>query len=207
MKLGYFIGHFPYIDLFNTPDYDKRYAHGGTEIAAHELALKMIERGHEVDVFTSSMDSKDSLENHPHMKIHRYGTTLKIASANPSFKMIYKPLKHDVDIIHAHSPIPYSDIPALIYAKRKKVPFILTYHYDGQETGGSFIRNAGVFLYNKLFINRVLNRADVIIATTSSYAKESKFSKGYEDKTVVIPNGVNIEAVTSEYSKEGWRTK
>lgn len=207
MKVGYFIGHFPYIDLLNTLDYDKKYAHGGTEIAAHELAIKMIKRGHEVDVFTSSIDSKDSLEKHPHMKIHRYGTTLKIASANPSFKMIYKPLKHDVEIIHAHSPIPYSDIPALIYAKRKKVPFILTYHYDGQETGGSFIRNVGVFLYNKLFINRVLNHADVIIATTRSYANESKFLKGYKDKIVVIPNGINIEDVTTNYSKEECRNK
>lgn len=207
VKVGYFIGHFPYIDLLNTPDYDKRYAHGGTEIAAYELALNMVKRGHEVDVFTSSIDSKDSLETHPNMRVHRYGTTLKIASANPSFKMIYKPLKHDVDIIHAHSPIPYSDIPALIYAKRKKVPFLLTYQYDGQETGGSFIRNAGVFLYNKLFINKVLRHADVILATTNSYAKESKFLKGYQDKIVVIPNGINIEEVTTNYSKEECRTK
>jgi len=207
MKVGYFIGHFPYIDLLNTHDYDKKYAHGGTEIAAYNLAINMNNRGHEIDVFTTSIDSKDSIESYPHMKVHRYGTSLKIASSNPSFNLIFKPLNHSVDIIHSHSPIPYSDIPALIYAKRKKVPFILTYQYDGQETGGSFIRNAGVFLYNKLFINKVLNRADVIIATTSSYAKESKFLKGYEDKIVVIPNGIEIEEVTTNYSKGECRTK
>ncbi|AEG18294.1 glycosyltransferase family 4 protein [Methanobacterium paludis] len=207
MNVGYFIGHFPYIDLLDDPDYVKKYAHGGTEMAAYNLAINMVNMGHEIDVFTTSIDSKDSLETYPHMKVHRYGTTMKIASANPSFKLIFKPLNHDVDIIHAHSPIPYSDIPALIYAKRKKVPFILTYQYDGQETGGSFIRNAGVFLYNKVFINKVLDYADVIIATTNSYANESKFLKGYKDKIVVIPNGINIEEVTTSYSKEECRNK
>ncbi|MEN4006861.1 MAG: glycosyltransferase family 4 protein [Methanobacteriaceae archaeon] len=207
MKIGYFIGHFPYMERLNDADYTKKYAHGGTEIAAYYLAIEMAKKNHNVDIFTTSIDSKDSIETYPHMKVHRYGTSLKIASANPSFKLIFKPLNHDVDIVHAHSPIPYSDIPALIYAKHKKVPFILTYQYDGQETGGSFIRNAGVFLYNRVFINKVLSHADVIIATTSSYAKESKFLKGYEDKIVIIPNGINIEEVTTNYSKEECRNK
>ena len=139
MKIGYFIGHFPYVKLVNTPEYIKQYAHGGTEIAAYNLAVKMAERGNDIDVFTTSINKKNSIEVYPHMKIHRNATTFKIASANASIKLIYKPLNYDLDIVHAHSPIPYSNLPALMYAKRKKVPFILTYQFDGQETGGSFI--------------------------------------------------------------------
>ena len=55
MKIGYFIGHFPYINLVNTPDYIKDYAHGGTEIAAYNLAVEMAERGNDIDVFTTSI--------------------------------------------------------------------------------------------------------------------------------------------------------
>lgn len=207
MKIGYFVGHYPYMNLVNTPEYIKDYAHGGTEIAAYNLALNMAERGNQVEVFTTSIDSKDSIELYPNLRVHRNATTLKIASANPSIKLIYNPLKYDVDIVHAHSPIPYSDLPALIYAKRKKVPFILTYQFDGQETGGSFARNSGVILYNRLFINRVLDTAKVIIATTRSYTNESPFLRRFKDKIVVIPNGINIQEVTTNCTKKEARKK
>ncbi len=205
MKIGYFIGHFPYTNLINTPNYIKTYAHGGTEIAAYNLAINMAKRGNEIEVFTTSIDSRESIEIYPNMRIHRNPTSFKIASANASFKLIYKPLNYDLDIVHAHSPIPYSDIPALLYAKRKKVPFILTYQFDGQSTGGSFMRNAGVGIYNKFFINKVLSSADVIIATTEAYANESPFLKGYKDKIVIIPNGINIEEVTTVHTQEECR--
>lgn len=201
MKIGYFIGHYPYMNLIKTPEYIKDYAHGGTEIAAYNLAVKMAERGNQVDVFTTSIDSRDSIELYPNLRVHRNATSLKIASANPSIKLVYAPLKYDVDIVHAHSPIPYSDLPALIYAKRKKVPFLLTYQFDGQETGGSFARNSGVLLYNRLFINRVLDAAQIIIATTKSYSNESPFLRRFKDKVVVIPNGINIDEVTTQFTK------
>jgi glycosyltransferase involved in cell wall biosynthesis len=207
MKIGYFIGHFPYMNLVNTPEYIKKYAHGGTEIAAYNLAINMAKRGHEIDVFTTSIDSKYSTEIYHNMKVHRYPTSLKIASANPSIKLIYNPLNYDLDIVHAHSPIPYSDLPALLYAKRKKVPLILTYQFDGQETGGSFIRNTGVSIYNKFFIHRVMRSAEVIIATTQSYANESPFLIGYKDKIIVIPNGININELKTPLTKEEARKK
>jgi glycosyltransferase involved in cell wall biosynthesis len=202
MRIGYFVGHYPYQNLVNTEDYIKKYAHGGTEIAAYNLAVNMAKRGNMVDVFTTSIDSKSSLELYPNLKIHRHGTSLKIASANPSIKLIYNPLNYDMDIVHAHSPIPYSDLPALLYAKRKNLPFILTYQFDGVETGGSFARNAGVSLYNKLFIHRVLKAVDVIIATTKSYAQDSPFLSKYPDKTVIIPNGIDIDEVTTPLTRE-----
>jgi len=207
MNIGYFVGHFPYPNLVNTPDYIKKYAHGGTEIAAYNLAVNMANRGNMIDVFTTSIDSNNSVEVYPNMNVHRHGTSLKIASANPSIKLIYNPLNYDMDLVHAHSPIPYSDLPALLYSKRKKLPFILTYQFDGIETGGSFIRNAGVSIYNKLFIHRVLNSADVIIATTKSYAEKSPFLRGYMDKIVVIPNGINIDEVSTPLNRQESREK
>lgn len=207
MKIGYFIGHFPYMERVNEANYIKEYAHGGTEIAAYYLAAEMAKKDHNVDIFTSSINSKDSFELSGGMKIHRYGTNFKIASANVALNMVFKPLKYKLEIVHSHSPIPYSDLPALLYAKRKNVPFVLTYQYDGQETGGSFIRNTGVSVYNKYLLNKVLDYADVIIATTKSYVEESKFLKGYKDKITLIPNGINIDEFNISYSKEECRNK
>jgi len=207
MKVGYFIGHFPYMDLVNDASYTKAYAHGGTEIAAYYLALEMAKKGNNVHVFTSSIDYRDSDEIEKDMKIHRYGTNFKIASANVALKLINKPLKYNLDIVHSHSPIPYSDLPAMFYAKKKKVPYVLTYQFDGQETGGSFVRNTGVKVYNRYLLKKVLNYADMIIATTQSYAKESMFLRYYQDKITIIPNGINIEEFNRGYSKEECRKK
>lgn len=194
------------MDRVNDTNYIKEYAHGGTEIAAYYLAVEMA-KSNKVDIFTTSIDSKDSFERLKNMDIHRYGTNFRIASANVALNLVFKPLKYDLEVVHAHSPIPYSDLPALLYAKRKKVPFVLTYQYDGQETGGSLIRNTGVSVYNKYLLNKVLDYADIIIATTKAYANESEFLREYTDKITLIPNGINIEDFNISYSKEECRNK
>jgi len=206
MKIGYFISHFPYVDRINNANYNKEYAHGGTEIAAYQLA-RNIAKIEEVDIFTTSINSKDSHEVSENMTIHRYGTVLKIASANLSFKILYKPLDCKIDIAHAHYNMPYSDYSALRYAKRNKVPFVVTYHADAQESGGNLIRNWAQIIYNRSLLKNVLNGADVIIATSNSYIDESKFLGNYRDKIEVIPNGINLEEFDINLSKEECRDK
>ncbi|MGB9980624.1 glycosyltransferase family 4 protein [Methanobacterium sp.] len=206
MKIGYFISHFPYIDRVNDANYNKEYAHGGTEIAAYQLA-RNIAKVDEVEIFTTSINSKDSHEISENMLIHRYGTVLKIAGANLSFNILYKPLNYKIDIIHAHYNMPYSDYSALRYAKKNKVPFVVTYHADAQESGGNFIRNWAQIIYNRSLLKNVLNGADVIIATSNSYIDESKFLGDYRDKIEVIPNGINLEEFDINLSQEECRDK
>ena len=167
----------------------------------------MKKRNHDVNIFTTSMDSNDSIENVHGINIYRYGTNFKIASANVALKMIYKPLNYDIEIIHSHSPTPYSDIPAYIYSRRKNVPFVMSYQFDGKESGGSFIRNSGVIFYNRFILNKILEHADVIISSTRSFLRESKFIKKYENKSAIIPNGINLEDFEIDYSKEICRDK
>ena len=207
MNIGYFLAHFPYINLLDGANYFRRYSHGGLEIAAYSLAIEMVKRKHKVNIFTTSINSKDSFEQLDGMDIHRYGTNFKIANANVSFNLILKPPKYKVDIVHAHSPIPPSDIAVLRYVKKKKVPFVLTYHGDAQENMGSFIRNISVSFYNKHILDKVLFHADVIISPSEYYISESRFLGKYKDKIVVIPNGINIEDFEIPYSKEQCREK
>ncbi len=206
MKIGYFISHFPYADGLNESDYHKKYAHGGTEIAAYNLAINMAKK-HEVDVFTTSMTSKDSVDTLGNIKIYRYGTILKIASANLTSGILYKPLNHEVDIAHAQYNTPYSDYSALRYAKKKEVPFVVTYHNDAPESGGIFIRNWANKLYNKTLLKRVLNGADIIIATSKSYIDESMILGDYKDKIKVIPNGINLKEFENTLSKSECRSR
>ena len=208
MKIGYFITFFPYKDLLDDVNYYKRYTHAGAETAAYYLALNMAKKGHEVNVFTTSINSKDALEKHENVNIYRYGTNLKIEKSNISLKLFIEPLKHELEIVHAHSPaIPSSDLPGLRYAKKKKMPLIITYHGDTLETFGSFIRRVGVSFYNKYLLEKVLSYAKVIISPSEYYINESRFLGKYRDKIVTIPNGINIEDFDIPYSKEECREK
>ena len=207
MKIGYFITHFPYENHFNDVNYFKRYTHAGTEEVAYNLAVNMTKKGHEVNIFTTSIDSKDAVEKYENMSIHRYGTNFRIESGNISFHLFRKPLKYQVDVVHAHYSVPIGALAALRYVKKKKTPFIVTYHGDAQENYGGFIRMMSVSFYNKYLLDKVLSYADVIISPSEFYINESRFLGKYRNKIVVIPNGINIEDFDIPYSKEQCREK
>ena len=209
MKIGYFITTFPYKNF--PKKYNNRlikYGYcGGAERVAQHLAVNMSQRNHKITVFTTSINSKDSIERYENMRIHRYGANFKIGYANMSFKLLYKPLKHDIDIVHAHAGNPLAPIAAYQYAKKKKKPFVVTYHGDGQENWGSFIRRISVSFYNKYFLDKILSYADVIISPSEYYIDESRFLGKYRDKIVVIPNGINVDEFDIGYSKDECRKK
>jgi hypothetical protein len=135
MRIGYFINHFPYPELVEKDNYQDVYAHGGTEIAAYMLAREMVKLGHHVEVFTTAIGSRSQVDHEEGIIINRYSTNLKISSANLSLNLINKPQKHYLDLVHAHYNIPTPEIGALRYAQNKKVPLVITYHNDAQETG------------------------------------------------------------------------
>jgi glycosyltransferase involved in cell wall biosynthesis len=209
MKIGYFITTFPY------KNFPKKYANrlikygycGGAEGVAQHLAVNMSQRNHKITVFTTSINHKDSIERYENMGIHRYGADFKIGNANMSFTLLYKPLKHDIDIVHAHAGNPPAPIAAYRYAEKKRKPFVLTYHGDGQENWGSFIRRISISFYNKYFLDKILSYADVIISPSEYYIDESRFLGKYRDKIIVIPNGINMEDFDVSYSKEECRKR
>jgi len=208
MNIGYFVGHFPYKDFGNIDEYTKRYHHDGGINVAYNLALNMAKRGHEINVFTTSIDFRDSIERYDNITIYRYGTNFRIASGNFSFNLFLKPIRHKVDILHTHVGNPIADLAGYAYVKRNKnMPFIITYHGDGQKDIGSFIRNTSVFFYNKYLLDKVLSRADIIISPSEYYIDESRFLGKYRDKIVVIPNGINIWDFGIPHSKEECREK
>lgn len=205
MKIGYFVGHFPYKDLANIVGYTKRYSHDGGVNVAHNLASNMAKRGNDVSVFTTSISSKDSTEECGNTNVYRYGTNFRVESANISLKLFKGPMKHQVDIVHAHVGVPPASIAAIWYAKRKKKPLVVTYHGDAQEDFGSPIRKIGVSLYNKYVLGKIFSSADVIISPSEYYINESRFLGKYRDKTITIANGVDIENFDISDSKEDCR--
>jgi glycosyltransferase involved in cell wall biosynthesis len=207
MKIGYFVTYFPYIDREYNMDYSKRYVHGGAEDVAYNLATKMMQKGHEVDIFTTSINSKESIEKYESMNIHRYGTNFRFEGGNIAFKIFRDPLKYQVEIVHVHHYLSVAPLAAMRYSKKEKIPLVLTYHGDGQESVGGVIHRMGITFYNNHLLNRILSSANVIISPSEYYINESRFLGNYREKIVVIPNGIDPRNFDVPYTKEDCRKR
>jgi len=200
MKIGYFVIRYPYDQNY------ENYSFGGSTIAAYNLALKMAERDHDVKIFTTSRDAKDSAEVKDNLKIYRFGTTFSLYTSSISLSMISNLQKKDVDIAHVHFDIPPNPVIGSNYAKKKKIPLVLTYHGDWVSTYGGAFRNIATQFFNTFLVDKILEQSTVIISPSTSYIQESRFLKKYSHKVVCIPNGVNIEDFTVNSSKEECRS-
>jgi rhamnosyl/mannosyltransferase len=100
----------------------------------------------------------------------------------------------DFDVVHLHYPFFGT---AELFPKwkkhHKKIPFVITYHMDAKAKGAKgFI----FWFYSKFILNRILNSADKLIATSYDYISHSEASNHFlknKNKWVEIPLGVDTE--------------
>ena len=206
MRIGYFISHFPY----NRPGDETlsgRYTYGGAEKVAFSLAVKMAKSGHDVIVFTSSVDSKNSHESHQPFEICRYGTVFRIARGNFSPLLLLGPLKYQIDIAHIHFTNPPGDLAGLLHGKTRKTPLIVTYHGDGVAEYGNLLRRMIVTFHNRYMVSEVLANARVIISPSNNYINESQFLPKYREKIITIPNGIDEDEYKAHCSKVACRVR
>ena len=209
MRFGYFVSEFPYKNPL-TGETIKLYTSGGVENVTYNLAVQMAKKGNEVFIFTSSADSKNSIEDYGNIKIYRYKKNFNIGQASISFGLMYKPLllNLDLDIVHAQMGNLPAPLTAFLYSKviRTK-PFIVTHHGEWIGGYGEVIRRFGVFLFNECICDLILSNADATIGLSDSHIKYSRSLQKYIKKVVLIPNGVNYEEFETVFSKRECREK
>lgn len=207
MKLGYFIDMFPYQNPI-TGNILKPTSPGGAGLVVYNLAVQMAKRGHEIYVFTTAQNEDDSISRYGNITIIRYKSNFTIGQGPIALKHLTKPFFSSIDLDIAHSHI--GNLPApiggAIYAKRKNVPFVITHHGDWIGDYGTFCRRAGVFFYNHLLCNWLCSQSDRIIALSKSHLAGSKVLRKYQDRTTIIPNGINPRDFEIPQSQDDCKT-
>ncbi len=105
-------------------------------------------------------------------------------------------------IYHSHIPSPFFSIESSKLAKEFNSPHIITYHNDvviPDRVNGYKIPSFSKALiekFNEKLVIPLLDRADVIIATTRSYAETSPILYKFIEKVRIVPNGVDIDVFT-----------
>ncbi len=208
MKIAYFTSAFPYKNPL-TGKTIKSYIGGGVENVVYNLAVQMAKRDHDVFIFTSSIDSKNSIEDYGKIKIYRYKQVFKIGEAPISLNLMYDPLLSDIniDIIHSHIGNLPAPLTALFYAKTRKKALITTYHEDWMGGFGSVIRRFSVFLFDSFIADKLLSESNLILTPSEHYIDKSKHLCKVKNRVRAVPNGINLEELNVNLSKEDCREK
>lgn len=171
---------------------------GGAELAFHEVATRIPEISFDLIAPRLSGPSEDKFDN---VNVYRVGSKLNLVKL-----LLPKNLYPLAAYIKARELVkkfgPYKKIYALQASQGGGAAWLfkifnpdVTFFLNLQE--GKDLRMQG-FLTN-FFRNLIIKKADVIIAI-SNYLKDYSKTINKNAKTAVIPNGVDIENFTREYS-------
>lgn len=163
---------------------------GGVEIHVKELSERLSQR-HQVKVVSSCGNDDDV-------------TVITV----PSINFPYSPIpltfpKLEADVYHSHVPS-----PTFAFRARDRHPHIVTYHNDvvlPSKVNGLPIPSfaaASIEWVNEKLVKPVLERAELIIATTGSYAETSTVLEKYLHKVEVVPNAVDVSLFQPVEEKE-----
>ena len=163
---------------------------GGVESHVLDISLELVERGHEVKVFTSKYDpGLPDTETISGIKVKRIKPLINIFTTPVFPKLKNELLKIKCDLVHTHIPPPFVEFFSARARNKTKIPLILTYHCDLELP--NFLNKPVSGFYRRTFGHYSLIYTDKIIVTTNTYAATSRAV--WHFPPIVIPNAVNTK--------------
>jgi glycosyltransferase involved in cell wall biosynthesis len=149
--------------------------------------------GHNVTVLCSHETGKEEIING--IRIIRLKTNFKISRTPISLSLLnaMRSLikENEFDLINVNLSVPFFPEIAVLMARIKKIPCVLTYHNDiiRDESLMKFVTT----VYNSTLNKLILDSVDLIITPSPFCYNESRFLEPFKEKLVWIPPGVDIE--------------
>lgn len=182
---------------------------GGAENQVKSISEELVKRGHEVFVVTSNSVSvldvptllhplrrkKSNIEGFADIggvKVHRYNALFRFYGFLATTPM-RKLFTIKADIIHAYSFYVTTTLAAMVAARWRSTPFLLTANDAAVSPYGSLIKKASADFYNNIFGKGLLALCAKIVAVSQANA-DDLFRLGADRRKVsIIPNGIQME--------------
>ena len=177
---------------------------GGPARVAYEISKKLVERGHEVTVYTTDgFKSRLNVEKNKPVWVDgiktRYFRNLSSYLASEIVLPIpyYLPIVarreiKDFDVIHIHEHRMVLAVVTCHYAKKYGVPYIIQAHGSVLPPPPLFEKQKLKKIFDLLFGYSILNEASKLIALTKTEAEQYKKMSVDEDKIAIMPNGIDL---------------
>jgi rhamnosyl/mannosyltransferase len=157
---------------------------GGIENHVKLLAEKQAARGHAVSVLVASLNHRSRIEMINGVRVI-FASRLFTISSTPITLALFTLLRREQpDIAHLQFPYPWGEIANLFFGRARKT--VISYQSD-------IVRQKYLRVVYAPLMQRVLARADAIIATSPHYVASSPVLTRWKDKCVVVSLGIDPE--------------
>ena len=157
---------------------------GGIEAVTRQLVEGLTEYRNIVICYSNDNETVEELING--VKVYRVGIQTTILSQAIAFqygRILRKLLKlYQPDLIHLHAPNPFV-YPIVLGSISKRTMLVLHWHSD-------ILAKGLLYKLIKPIENRVLHRADLVLATSPMYVEHSSQLLKVRNKVRILPNGV-----------------
>ena len=153
---------------------------GGIELHLRDLAEALALRGHHVTALVTGPGSRTVTSVERGVEVVRCPRLFTAASTPVSPALALEVRRRRADVTHLHIPYPVAEGAWLAGGRR---PMVATYHSD-------IVRQRFLGRLWAPVLNRTLDRADRVLATSPVYANTSPFLNGRSNVTVV-PLGID----------------
>lgn len=157
---------------------------GGIESHLYTLANELRDRV-DLDVIVSNTRLSTSRDVVRGVSVTRCGSAATVASTSLSPSMAFELSQRDYDVLHVHLPHPMGVASYLASRKPPRHRLIVSYHSD-------VVRQQRLLALYAPLVERLLSRADVVIATSPNYLESSPVLSRFREKCQVIPYGIDL---------------
>jgi rhamnosyl/mannosyltransferase len=157
---------------------------GGIERHLKDLCQSLRDSS-SVEVLVCNHGLKYSREEVAGIDVTRVPSLGRLAATEFSPGLVTELSKRSYDILHIHAPNPMAMVAYLAARKPRTHRLVVTHHSDTIRQ--VYLRKA----FQPVF-ERVMRRADAVIATTQRYVTSSHELSPYGEKTVVVPYGIDM---------------
>ena len=160
---------------------------GGVETHVREIATRLVDRGHDVTVFSADADSDvESRTVDDGVRVRRLRSVSPGGAFHFAPQMALAVRRADADVVHAHN---YHSFPLFFAALGvTDEQFVVTTHYHG--ASASRFRDALLSFYRPLG-RWTVRQADEVIAV--SEWEHERLREDFGVDATVIPNGLDVE--------------
>ena len=155
---------------------------GGIENHIKLLAEAQAARGHAVSVLVTSRDRQTHVETINGVRVIFAARLATLSSAPISPAMFTLLRREQPDIVHLQFPYPWGEISNYFFGRARKT--VVTYQSD-------IVRQKYLRMVYAPLMQRVLARADALVATSPNYIASSSTLARLKQKCKVIPLGID----------------
>ncbi len=159
---------------------------GGIENHIQWLAEAQVANGHSVEVLVTNPAGLPPVEIINGVRVIRAGRLATVASTPLSLSFPWHLARLKPDITHLQFPYPLGELSQLLVSRLSagRRPFILSYQSD-------VVKQQRILRFYRPLLDRVLRRADLILASSPQYIESSEFLRPLAHRCRPLPLGID----------------